>query len=100
MIVNTTIIMMTSRALVGLQAGQRTLTPCWPTPLASRGSLTSCNKSSGDYDDDVDVNDYDDNDDADPTYSNRSSGVQVVRIYDDEDDDHDYDHHENDDGDD
>ena len=28
------------------------------------------------------------------------TGVQVVRIYDDEDDVHDYDHHENDDGDD
>ena len=48
-IVNVMIMMLPIRALAELQVGQRTLTPCSPTPVASRGSLTSSNRSSGDY---------------------------------------------------
>ena len=48
-IVNMMITMLLIRALGELQVGQRTLTPCSPTPSASTGSPTSFNKSSGDY---------------------------------------------------
>ena len=48
-IANVMITLLPIRVLGERQVGQRTLTPCSPTPSASTGSPTSFNRSSGDY---------------------------------------------------